>query len=508
MAIRRKKGFTAKQTRRMSRRMNGSTIGTHVQRKSPRPAGRHANASSVQFSDARAGGKASRGEVEAIRPSTETGETGHAHRHRLKQRRQIEDIQRKSRHRNIGVFVVVILIAVAIAATVGFMTFRGVVGSELSLKNSNATEALVAPEAGKASYTLIAVDLGAVAQPLARSGPDVMLLARTDAEARTIALVNVPVDIQVSYGENAGSFLYESANAGDAALVETVSTYTGVPISHLVKVSESGLAGLVDALGGIEVEVEQVVDDPHAGDVYIPTGTHTLNGQTAITYLRATNLKQGVQDQMAHQLKFATLLLNKIFAPGDGPGGFETRIESIDTFFQTDLTLGDLSAMNEWLSGIAPADMQQVVVPGYTSATTGVVEGEQSYYVASSSDVAALFTALDNGESPKAAEEAEQAAVIKSDFTIEVQNGTTITGAASVTGDALTQLGFTVKSVGNAEQPVYDETLVIYREDKDAASAQAVVNALGMGRTVAAGYYYNLSTDVLVILGADYKPTA
>ena len=60
--------------------------------------------------------------------------------------------------------------------------------------------------------------------------------------------------------------------------------------------------------------------------------------------------------------------------------------------------------------------------------------------------------------------------------------------------------------MGNAEQQIYNETLVVYRGADGPSRAQAVINALGIGRAIDGEVYYKMSTDVLVIIGGDYKP--
>ena len=67
--------------------------------------------------------------------------------------------------------------------------------------------------------------------------------------------------------------------------------------------------------------------------------------------------------------------------------------------------------------------------------------------------------------------------------------------------------GFNVGEVGNAEQQVYSETLVVYK-DNGIQQAQAVIDAIGIGRAVYASYYYEFEADVLVIIGSDYMPTS
>ena len=92
-------------------------------------------------------------------------------------------------------------------------------------------------------------------------------------------------------------------------------------------------------------------------------------------------------------------------------------------------------------------------------------------------------------------------------FTIEVRNGASITGAATATTEKLAKLGFKVEKSGNADHQIYEQTLVIYDKDNGLERAQTVINALGVGRAVKGQGYYEYDTDVLVILGGDYKPS-
>ena len=99
--------------------------------------------------------------------------------------------------------------------------------------------------------------------------------------------------------------------------------------------------------------------------------------------------------------------------------------------------------------------------------------------------------------------------VSPSGFVVDVQNGTTIEGAASTAADTLKSKGFSVGDVGNAEQPVFDETLVVYKDgDEGLARAKTVIDAYGVGRAVEKSSYYNFEHDILLIIGADNKPVA
>ena len=528
-------------------------VGSHVQR------GTHsrqrANASSVSFSSQRAQSRAAGSQVHAVAPSSTSGESDAAYRQRI-QRGYIDTVRRRSRMRRILTFIVAAVIVVAIAAVAGFLAFRGSVGSEMALKNSDATSALVAVKSDEPYYTLITAELGAVAEPLEQAGPDLVLLAYVDRAAQRLALVNIPSSLQVSV-DNVQQRLGDVAGAGDAALIRAVQNFAKVDISHFVKLSKGDLPAMVDALGGIDVDIKNVVDDPQAGDVYLPSGTYTLNGAGALTYLRATNLPLGVEEQVKNQVQFCALLIAKVFS---SEGAFAPRLESIDSYFQTDLSLSDFEGLANWLTGVSAQDITCTPLPGYMTSTAGVVDLGESRYVCSSEEIAKIIEALEGGQTPEANEADQVELVNPSSFTVEVQNGTEIAGAATATAETLSAGGFRVEKSGNAEQQVYTETLVVYKtNDKQGAKkeqvvvyeesepeynedgelveddnytvetvtveptaasaggnangvgyarAQTVINALGLGRAVEAGSYYTFDTDILVIIGSDYKPVA
>ena len=102
----------------------------------------------------------------------------------------------------------------------------------------------------------------------------------------------------------------------------------------------------------------------------------------------------------------------------------------------------------------------------------------------------------------------EVAAVDPGSFTLTVRNGGGVTGAAAQAAETLTGLGFQVAETGNADAAVYTETLVVYQDAAYEAAAETLVSALGFGRTVADAGSYTFETDVLLVLGTDWKPSS
>ena len=88
-------------------------------------------------------------------------------------------------------------------------------------------------------------------------------------------------------------------------------------------------------------------------------------------------------------------------------------------------------------------------------------------------------------------------------ITVEVQNGAGVSGAASSVANKLTEFGYNVTSVGNAESNIYKETLIIYNGESFRNQALAIKNTLNNGRCVDGSNLYNMKSDILFIIGGD-----
>lgn len=551
------KHYSSARSRRTSRKVSNATIGTHVAHGAS-GARAASQPKSVSYSNARISERASESQLDTFMPTATSGEDLASYRRRSQQRRYIESMQRKARIRRILTVVLALVVVAGVALGAGWLAFRGVLGSQMALRDSNALEALSAPKEDEVVYTLVTAELGAVAAPLEQEGPDMILLVAEDRAAGVCSIISIPASLKVAV-DNDTRRLSDMAQNGDASLISAVESYTKLDIHHFLKLEEGDIAGIVDAFGDIELTFDQVIDDQKAGDVYYPIGTFVVNGQGALTYLRANNLHMGKNDQMINQANFAKTLIRRMVG---SERGFTAELETIDEYFQTDLSLSALEDFAKWIGDIGVERISCAMVPGYYTITSDVVGTNDELFVSKSPEFAEFMeTILASDETDGDTAAATQAADPTS-FTVEIRNGTDIVGAGKTTAEALAALGFRIADVGNAEQQVYDETLVIYHtsntpkpksepvldengevidtgegesaygeavedagqeqqqssstmtpEEKLAAErevgqsrAQAVIDALGIGRVVEGDMYYAFDADVLLMIGYDYKP--
>jgi LCP family protein required for cell wall assembly len=133
-------------------------------------------------------------------------------------------------------------------------------------------------------------DLPAGASPSAFGSPgdvpgaraDVVVVLRRTGDG--LRALSVPRDVVVR--GTRGGRLALSWLAGPGSTVAGLCSL-GIPTGHLVSVDLGGFAGLVDAAGGIDVEVPAPVRDPYSGLDLPVAGRRHLDGTTALALVRS-----------------------------------------------------------------------------------------------------------------------------------------------------------------------------------------------------------------------------
>jgi LCP family protein required for cell wall assembly len=101
-------------------------------------------------------------------------------------------------------------------------------------------------------------------------------------------MMSVPRDLWVTIADTGENGRINGAyNRGPANLVSTVKENLDIPINHYMEVGFGSFAGLVDALGGVTVELEHPAFDAHSGLNQPVAGPVVLDGQQALAYARS-----------------------------------------------------------------------------------------------------------------------------------------------------------------------------------------------------------------------------
>ncbi|MEV4167859.1 LCP family protein [Nonomuraea sp. NPDC049709] len=146
---------------------------------------------------------------------------------------------------------------------------------------------------------------------------DSMMLLHIPEGSDKPTLVSLPRDSAVTIpGKGRDKLNSAYAIGGPKLLVRTVETVTGVHVDNYMEIGFAGFVEIVDAVGGVEINVRAAVDDPKAG-LKLKKGTQLLTGGQALGYVRTR--KGGALpdfERTKRQRQFLGAVVKKAASPG------------------------------------------------------------------------------------------------------------------------------------------------------------------------------------------------
>jgi len=168
----------------------------------------------------------------------------------------------------IGLTLLGLVVLVAAWGALGYRSFSGGV-EKANDRLPRAAKAQLAKRDGSllsdpTTILVIGTDGGRASGRGDANRSDSLLLLRTDPGKHRISYLSIPRDLRVEI-PGYGTSKINAANqvGGPALTIETVRALTGLPIDHVVVVDFDGFRELIDALGGITVDVpRRILSNP------------------------------------------------------------------------------------------------------------------------------------------------------------------------------------------------------------------------------------------------------
>ncbi len=178
---------------------------------------------------------------------------------------------------------------------------------------------------------------------------DSLILITFDPTTLNATMLSIPRDSYVPiacWSNKAENKITHAAGYGSECMINTIENYFDVTIDYYAKINFKGLVHLVDALGGIDVEVPKDLctdDSSRTEIVCIQAGMQHLNGEGALVLARnRKQLSGGDLDRGQNQQLVIKALLNKARTIRSASKFLEvlnTISNNLDTNFTTDQIL-------------------------------------------------------------------------------------------------------------------------------------------------------------------------
>lgn len=158
---------------------------------------------------------------------------------------------------------------------------------------------------------------------------DGLILITFNPQTLNVTMMSIPRDsyVPISCRDNKENKLTHAGWFGTECMIETIENVFDVDINYYVKVNFKGVVSIVDALGGVNVEVPANLctdDSNRQGEICINKGMQTLNGEQALVLARNRyDLKLGDIGRGYNQQLLLKALINKM-----------TEIRSVNTVLE------------------------------------------------------------------------------------------------------------------------------------------------------------------------------
>ncbi|GGS83344.1 MULTISPECIES: LCP family protein [Streptomyces] len=172
------------------------------------------------------------------------------------------------------------------------------------------------------------------------------------------------------------------AEDGPELLVRTVEYNTGLRIDHYVEIGFGGFANIVDAVGGVTLDIPQDIKDTKSG-ANLKKGEQTLNGEEALAFVRTRYALAGSDlDRTKNQQKFLSALASQVATPSTVLNPFKlypTMGAGLDSLVvDKDMGLFDLASMFWAMKGVSGGDGTSLNMPIAGNAGNGNLQWDSA----------------------------------------------------------------------------------------------------------------------------------
>jgi LCP family protein required for cell wall assembly len=238
--------------------------------------------------------------------------------------------------RRVLVAIVLLLVLICVWAVAGYLSLRSGAQQANGRLNGKAKQAL-SPTHGLmlsnvSNILVLGTDHAATAERQGIQHSDSIMVVHADPSRHRIVYLSIPRDLRINVPGHGYDRVNVAFQIGGAALaIKTVTDYTGLPINHVIVVDFAQFRQLIDALGGVDINVPKPIFSNAFGCPFSASkcatwhgyrfakGVQHMDGHHALTYsrIRENRLDPGESDitRSARQQQVVQAVLAKITSP-------------------------------------------------------------------------------------------------------------------------------------------------------------------------------------------------
>lgn len=339
---------------------------------------------------------------------------------------------------------------------------------------------------------------------------DTMIVISYDVKTKQVAMLSVPRDLYVNIKNYGYAKINTADSVGGPTLSEqTVSSILNLPIDYYVRMDFTGFTDLINAVGGVDINVKKELYDPYypgpndIGQITIDfkPGEQHMNGTQALEYARSRETTSDF-DRSQRQQQVLVALKGKLFSSSTLAN--VSKLSNIIQILGNNVTTDFQTSNFQTLLNISKqVNTNNIINKGIDDTVpNGLLKADND---TSAGDILIPRLGLGNyTELQDLANNIFSIPQIQTDNArVEVLNGTSDSSLGTKASATLKSLGYNVVYTGSAGE--YQANTAIY--DCSNGSKTGTVNALEqlLNVSTAQNTCQNSSYDIEIILGQDYN---
>ena len=264
----------------------------------------------------------------------------------------------------------------------------------------------------------------------------------------------------------------DDEEGGATALMNEVGDILGLEFQYYAHVNWESLIAIVDSLGGIEITLDEDINDYYyTGAVYEAGVTYTINGEEALGIARARHGTSGGDfSRGASQQKILIGIKDKLLANGLGISEILNLANVLGDNLRTNFSLVEMKTLAHYATYFDFDSMRQVsLIDPYRYMVTGTLDNGISYVFpyagVGNYDEIQEYVAKMFSNDPRDYEE----------YSILVLNGTEVSGLASTEKATLIEKGYSNIYTDNAPEGEYTRDYIIYATNDSAPNTKLLL---------------------------------
>ncbi|MFB6648799.1 LCP family protein [Bacillus toyonensis] len=233
-------------------------------------------------------------------------------------------------------------------------------------------------EITKEPFTILIMGIEDYATDGQNGRTDSLMFATVNPKTQRISLMSIPRDSRVPIVGKDKEDKINAAHAygGEQMAIKTVEGFLKVPVDHYIKIDFQGFKGIVDAVGGVTVDVPfdfwERSDVDYYKKIQFKQGQQDLNGEEALAYVRMRKQDpNGDYGRAARQRQLLAAVAQKL---NSASTVFKIKdlTAVVGKYIKTDIPISDGLALYNKLSGFDPSTIQTLKLEGEDKKIGGI----------------------------------------------------------------------------------------------------------------------------------------